>query len=323
MCLTKFDSVTEQQLIDMFNKGLSSKEISTVLNTSNTTLFRWINKLDAEGKIDYSNRRTKSKEQYNITCKCCGKEVLMARETAKYCSDKCKSEYNRNNSGDKHTCKNCMVSFFSYKNKYYCTKECQLEYMRKHPIIKVKIKKEPKEKKSITCIQCGKEHLTHLANTKYCSNLCGSLHRRNEKKVMVNKRCKECGKHFSSTNNRMIFCDKECSNKYGWRIKETNRRNVIRNNGSIDWDISIPKLIKRDGIKCYLCNEDCNRQDFIINSNGTTITGESYPSIEHVIAVANGGTHTWSNVKLAHRGCNNKKGTIELSEFTNKQEIQV
>lgn len=318
MCLTKFNGAKEQQIIDMFNKGLSSKEIATALNTSNTTLFRWINKLDAEGKIDYSNRRTKSKEQYNITCKCCGKEVLMARKTAKYCSDRCKSEYNRKHSGGNHTCKNCMVSFFSYKNKHYCTKECQLKYLIAHKMVKAK--KQPKDK---VCIQCGKEYQTHSSKGKYCSSLCSSRYRKKREIKFIDKKCKECGKHFTTITNRRTFCEDSCANRYKSRAKEVNRRSVIKSNGSIDWDISIPKLIKRDGIKCYLCNEDCNRQDFIINSNGTTITGEYYPSIEHVIAVANGGTHTWSNVKLAHRGCNNKKGTIELSEFTNKQEIQV
>ncbi|MFC9724785.1 HNH endonuclease [Bacillus cereus] len=29
-----------------------------------------------------------------------------------------------------------------------------------------------------------------------------------------------------------------------------------------------------------------------------------YPSIEHIIPVSKGGTHTWDNVKLDHRKCN-------------------
>ena len=39
----------------------------------------------------------------------------------------------------------------------------------------------------------------------------------------------------------------------------------------------------------------------------TFISGNNYPSIDHVIPVSKGGTHTWDNVKLAHRHCNTMK----------------
>lgn len=35
---------------------------------------------------------------------------------------------------------------------------------------------------------------------------------------------------------------------------------------------------------------------------------EHYPNVEHVIPISKGGTHTWDNVKLAHRKCNWEKG---------------
>ena len=41
---------------------------------------------------------------------------------------------------------------------------------------------------------------------------------------------------------------------------------------------------------------------------GVTIVGKQYPSIDHVIPLAKGGLHAWSNVKLAHKGCNEQKG---------------
>ena len=49
------------------------------------------------------------------------------------------------------------------------------------------------------------------------------------------------------------------------------------------------------------------------------IAGNMYPSIDHVIAVANGGTHEWSNVKLAHRICNSNKNAETVHEAENGQ----
>ncbi|WP_153301198.1 HNH endonuclease [Priestia flexa] len=70
----------------------------------------------------------------------------------------------------------------------------------------------------------------------------------------------------------------------------------MKQNGKIDWDISIERLMKRDKGICYLCNESV---DIKLDPNH-----DYYPSIEHVIPVAKGGTHSWDNVKLAHRKCN-------------------
>ena len=36
--------------------------------------------------------------------------------------------------------------------------------------------------------------------------------------------------------------------------------------------------------------------------------GPLYPSIDHIIAMVNGGGHIWSNVQLAHMMCNSEKG---------------
>lgn len=86
------------------------------------------------------------------------------------------------------------------------------------------------------------------------------------------------------------------------------RRKQLKKNGKIHWDISIKRLMKRDKGICYLCGENCNLNNYITLDNGTIVTGESYPSIEHIIPVSKGGTHTWDNVKVAHRKCNSEKG---------------
>lgn len=39
-----------------------------------------------------------------------------------------------------------------------------------------------------------------------------------------------------------------------------------------------------------------------------------YPTIDHIVAMANGGGHTWDNVQLAHAICNSYKRDLSENE---------
>ena len=58
-------------------------------------------------------------------------------------------------------------------------------------------------------------------------------------------------------------------------------------------DVSLDAIYDRDNAKCCLCKRHVAREQ---------------ASLEHVVALANGGEHTEANVRLAHRRCNSKKG---------------
>jgi len=111
--------------------------------------------------------------------------------------------------------------------------------------------------------------------------------------------CKNCGELFSREWFNQKYCSKECARNFGNRRRETRKRHRISNNGEIDYSITLERLIKRDRGRCKICGGRVNpKADY--NSN-------DYPSIDHIIAITNGGTHTWGNVQLAHRGCNTEK----------------
>ena len=65
--------------------------------------------------------------------------------------------------------------------------------------------------------------------------------------------------------------------------------------------------MEKDNNTCYLCGNEVNINDYYIDKKGVFIAGNNYPSIEHVIPLSKGGTHTWDNVKLACRHCNSIK----------------
>ena len=121
------------------------------------------------------------------------------------------------------------------------------------------------------------------------------------------KECKECGELYIVSSHNKTYCSKECRDRACNRNHDRKRINKAKQNGVIDKSITLKKLAKRDNNICYLCNKKVDWNDYKI-INDITICGDWYPSIEHVIPLCNGGTHTWENVKLAHRLCNTHKG---------------
>lgn len=137
------------------------------------------------------------------------------------------------------------------------------------------------------------------------------LLKRIKRKHNLHLKCEECGRMFF--NNREKFtCSDCCANKRANRIKDINRREQLVMNGDVDWTISLQQVQERDDSICYLCDEPVNNDDYTIRYDGTFIAGQDYPSIDHVQPVARGGTHTWGNVRLAHRGCNTNKSDRKL-----------
>lgn len=113
--------------------------------------------------------------------------------------------------------------------------------------------------------------------------------------------CIDCNTLLINERERCIKCRKRIENKN----HEIKRRTKVQN-AMVDRDISLDKLITRDKGVCHICGLACNCNDYVMK-DGTIITGNNYPSIDHVIPLAKGGKHSWENVKLAHRICNSLK----------------
>ena len=66
-----------------------------------------------------------------------------------------------------------------------------------------------------------------------------------------------------------------------------------------DKSITLRALIARDNGVCQICGKPTDDCDI---SNGHI--GRMYPTLDHIIPLSKGGTHTWDNVQLAHMHCN-------------------
>lgn len=227
-----------------------------------------------------------------IECINCGITKEMKSPKAKFCSRKCRNQYNKSNYGHDQTCKHCSKGFINYSKRDFCSTQCysdfRIENSKKSQYI-------PRPKMTKICINCNQHYETHTEKSKYCGYRC-KYEYTVKQKTNHNVKCSECSCWFTTTDQRKLFCSSGCKDKFHDRKKETLRRKRIKQNGKINWDISIERLMKRDKGICYLCG---NKVNVLLDPND-----DEYPSIEHVIPIVKGGTHTWGNVKLAHRKCN-------------------
>lgn len=68
-------------------------------------------------------------------------------------------------------------------------------------------------------------------------------------------------------------------------------------------DVGRDEIIKRDGRNCYLCGKWVSMNEL---------------TLDHVLALTEGGTHAPDNIRIAHGVCNSKKGarSLELIDFS-------
>lgn len=138
------------------------------------------------------------------------------------------------------------------------------------------------------------------------------------------KKCKSCGKVFHSEYPTRLYCCDTCSRrekrhrdaKAGkMRLSAQGHRKRARKYGvPYEPGITIKKLIKRDKNICQICGGYCDASD---NRWGEHF-GPLYPTIDHIIAMVNGGGHTWGNVQLAHAICNSTKRDLTEKELTSE-----
>lgn len=171
--------------------------------------------------------------------------------------------------------------------------------------------------RNLSCPNCveveRKEKIEHESRIKLVSSLVKTLREevnRKQREIDLTKRCDECNVIFKATHMNQLLCV-GCKNKRDNRRKEIRKR-LIKENGNVDYSISLEKLIEKEHNVCYLCDNECDSDDYLITDEGHLIVGASYPSIEHVIPISKGGKHTWDNVRLAHHYCNTIKRDKEI-----------
>lgn len=78
------------------------------------------------------------------------------------------------------------------------------------------------------------------------------------------------------------------------RATDANAKRRARRLGcKVIEDVRVDEVRNRDAETCYLCGEWVSVHE---------------QSLDHVIPLSRGGAHAYSNIKLAHKVCNSRKG---------------
>ena len=117
--------------------------------------------------------------------------------------------------------------------------------------------------------------------------------------------CPECGTVFYQSRN-WKYCSTDCRQRANNSIRKDRRIRKIQAR-SIDKDITLDRLFRKDGGTCWICGGLCDYSDCIRDARGNFIVGRNYPSVDHVKPLSKGGLHSWDNVRLAHHYCNSMK----------------
>ena len=191
-------------------------------------------------------------------------------------------------------------SRYGSRNQKYCSDHCRYLGNKGIRYIVKRLKK---------CRYCNTTYITKDENKEFCSGTCRKKEKRfNEMVERGPKSCLYCGNSFYSPTKH--YCSDECKCKAA-RVKDELRKSErlkrARSNGRFDADIDIYKLIERDGEYCYLCGDGVHFNNHY--------NDPKYPTIEHVMPIARGGTHSWDNVKVACRECNTRKSTTLIDDY--------
>ena len=108
-------------------------------------------------------------------------------------------------------------------------------------------------------------------------------------------RCRRCGVAIEDPTDTRRYCSSACRRA----MRRKNRKAMIRR--AYVEPVSLTVLRRRDGDRCRICGEPVDPT--------TQPPDPSAATIDHVVALARGGEHSYRNTQLAHLGCNLAKGT--------------
>lgn len=275
----------------------------------------------------FCNIQCKKKHTQNINtkeCIQCGKKYISNKHTSKYCSKECSHEAQRILTR-LFNCVECGKSFKEKSNTInkFCSRECSFKNLNKNKLSNILAPGELKARdmirnkahsvlQELDCNYCKKKFYSKPTR-KYCSDICSKKKLARDSAIRngykINRACNICGKQFNYLDNMHDNqCSTKCYKKHKSEQKKKNRtssqkhkQRARRLKAEYEPGITIKKLLIRDGNKCLICNKK------VLNINVPGYHKDN-ATIGHIIAMINGGNHTWSNIQLECMECNTKKG---------------
>lgn len=150
------------------------------------------------------------------------------------------------------------------------------------------------------CIICGKEFTTTVKSRQTCGKVCARrlAHGKGAYRKEKVFKCVMCGNEFLSIYDNAKTCSDLCRRQRTTQLR--NRRyKHLQKMGKFDESVTLEKVFEKYNGICQICGMELTFD--------TSVTGDDYPSIDHIKPLSKGGTHEWDNVQLLCRKCNYTK----------------
>jgi len=305
---------------------MAKKDLSYKYNTCDCgtrKLKRSIYCRDCFSKVQFvSVQLAKKIESKNGQCLICSLPLKPKQKA--FCGLNCRHKHSRI---ENRNCNCCGVTFKPKTSKSrYCTNECA----NRHKSVTYRSPDSKTQQNKVTvcgvrigqsskldfagCANCKSLSVTFRpVKLKFCSQKCKNKYAYKEqvskgwrrKPIAGWAECLYCGERkWHDKHANKTFCSKACTKKHRSRVKELRLKNNIKDRG-----VTLPNLIKRVGWACNCCGIKCQMP-----------IGFNFPdeaTVDHVVPVSKGGTHTWDNVQLLCRKCNSTKRDTDWEVFKN------
>lgn len=255
------------------------------------------------------------------SCEVCG--VAFIRRNGRFCSVACSAESQRKQQ-PATTCEECGAQFSRERRgndaRRFCGHGCayaaqkrKADERRQQQAVQKAARDaviEAKRTASIAvCPICVATYRRKQRQQKTCSRECSHIFRRGRpcytrKMALQASVCQDCGVSVMSLRSR-LRCDR-CAKRHTKKqdkkrlgkcgIDRARKRGLPR-----DYSVTSIRVFMRDGWRCQLCGVSTPRR----------LRGKQSPQspeVDHIIPIAMGGGHVWSNVQTACRACNAAKG---------------
>lgn len=230
-------------------------------------------------------------------------------------------------------CKHCGTMFKARKEPYgralFCSRQCFKDYEGiKNPTKRLytefkALRDQVRIGKRQIEIILGMVVLKEIAQTIWIKTGNKKYLTYGHKGELVTRSCKQCQNTFlyrMGSGLVKTYCN-SCTKQRNKDLKKEQRkinRKKYGSNGShrqrakragVHYEsIKSIKVLERDGWKCHLCG--------IATPKKLRGTFEpNAPELDHIVTIAEGGAHTYSNVACACRSCNLKKGGKSLGQL--------
>ena len=243
------------------------------------------------------------------TCLCCGRMFVALDKEHMYCSKSCGLLWRRM-TVDNCTCTYCGKTYDPKRSNRttYCCRECAFADKNRLAVDQELARlRQVRIVVQFVCLGCG---APITRRRRRCDECDAELAREKSYQLSASKKdvrtipCAECGKPFENVygvKNR-VYCSSECMRRRNQRIAKARRR--ARQRGLPHDSIDPIAVFERDGWRCHICGGLT-----VLELRGSI--EPDAPELDHVVALANGGSHTWGNVACAHRRCNQDKGAAQ------------